>query len=85
MVLGALTIQSLFSCNHQMNNNQILNTSRKFIAAIRSGNTANVKNLIGVDLIIIGKNNELLNFDVKQCEQLLRKYDNNGKNNIIIT
>jgi len=83
----ALIFTFLFSyCKSQTDNEKIFSTSFKVVEAIQNLDTIKFKSLIGVDdLKIIGKNEEMIDYDVQKYKKLFQEYLGNRKPIIEIT
>lgn len=78
-------IASLFSCHGQTENEQIKFTTLKVIEAIQDNDESKFKRLIGVELLQIGKNQELLHYDFNRMNSLYNRYAIDSKPKINIT
>src|SRR5690242_12497753 len=62
-------------CKSQTNNEKIRSTSDKVIKSIQEGDSKRIISLIALDdLGVIGKDEEMIAFDVKKYKQLLERY-----------
>jgi hypothetical protein len=76
---------SVFSCKGQSVDDEIKGTSREILNAISTGDEKKFKEKIGVNLMQIGKNEELLHFDFENLKSYYGEYLKNINPNIIIT
>lgn len=76
---------TLWSCHAQTVDKQIEDTSKDIITAIANNDEKKFKEMIGVELLQIGKNEELLHFDFEKISSLYSQYIKSRKPEIIIT
>ena len=79
-------INILIGCKAQTNKEKMIITSNKVIEAIRTEDINTFKKLIGVsELNVIGKDDEMIEYDVKKYKNLFEKYISGKELQITIT
>jgi hypothetical protein len=82
-----LTVYILFTlgCRQQTYEEQMKETSDKVLATFKNGEEKDFARLIGVDLLTIGKNEEMVGLDFKRYKELYNRYLANKQPEVVIT
>lgn len=85
IIISSILLTIIAGCKAQTNEEKITETTNKVLAVLKNGNESEFQKLIGVDLIQIGKNKELLSNDFEKCKSLYARYLKNTKVEVLIT